>query len=242
MWDLLNQVTWKPVCNGKSTIVWSSLKFKVLSLFHVLNGWISTLKPSTDYATDKAMEIHPLQIHINEIVSLTNEEFEYVLTHFVAINKRKNQFIVQADDVVNKEFWVIQGCLKSYFTDNAGKEHILQFALENWWVTDYDAFTNQSKAKISVDCLEDCQLLYITYENREKLSREMHQMEKFWARKTKLGYIALQNRILSLLKNTAKERYDLLFHQYPQLFQRVPKKMIAAYLGVSRETLSRLDV
>jgi CRP/FNR family transcriptional regulator, cyclic AMP receptor protein len=187
------------------------------------------------------MELHPLKIHINEIISLTDEEFDYVLSHFKAVNKHRHQYVVQEGELADKEFWVIKGCLKSYFFDDTGKEHILQFATENWWVTDYDAFLNRTKAKVSVDCLEDCELLYITYENREKLSKEMHQMESFWAKKTKMGYVALQNRILSLLKNTAKERYDLLFKQYPQLFQRVPKKMIAAYLGVSRETLSRLD-
>ncbi len=187
------------------------------------------------------MELHPLKIHIDEIIPLTSEEFDYVLNHFTAVNKRKHQFIVQEGELIDKEFWVIKGCLKSYFFDDTGKEHILQFAMENWWVTDYDAFTNQTAAKIAVDCLEDCELLYITYANREKLSQEMHQMERFWAKKTKLGYVALQNRVLSLMRNTAKERYDSLFKQYPHLFQRVPKKMIAAYLGVSRETLSRLD-
>jgi len=69
----------------------------------------------------------------------------------------------------------------------------------------------------------------------------MHKMERFWAKKSKIGRIALQNRILSLLKNSTKENYNQLIEQYPKLFQRVPKKMIAAYLGVSRETLSRLN-
>lgn len=187
------------------------------------------------------MESHPLRLHFNEIISLTDSEFDYILSHFTAVNKRKHQFIIQEGELADKEFWVIKGCLKSYFFDDSGKEYILQFAMENWWVTDYDAFTNQTATKISVDCLEDCELLYITYQNREKLVSEMHKMERFWAKKTKLGYVALQNRILSLLKNSAKERYDILFDQYPQLFQRVPKKLIASYLGVSRETLSRLN-
>ena len=185
--------------------------------------------------------MHPLRTHIEEIVPLTDEQFEHVLSHFVSIRRSKHQFIVQQGDPVNKEFWVIKGCLKAYFLDENGKEHIVQFAMENWWITEYDAFTNRTLAKISVDCLEDCELLYITHENREKLSQTMHEMERFWAKKTKLGYIALQNRILALLTNTAKERYELLFKQYPTWFQRVPKKLLAAYLGVSRETLSRFQ-
>lgn len=185
--------------------------------------------------------MHPLRKHIEEIISLTDEEFDFVLSHFTHIKKRKHQYILQKDEIASKEYWIIKGCLKSYFYDNDDKEHILQFGMENWWITDYESFVTQSKSKIYIDCIEDSELLYITFENREKLTAEMHKMERFWAKKSKYGRIALQNRILSLLKNSSKERYELLLKQYPKLFQRVPKKLIAAYLGVSRETLSRLN-
>lgn len=184
---------------------------------------------------------HPLRQHIEEIISLTDEEFDFVLGHFEQVNKRKHQYVVQEGEIVNKEYWIIKGCLKSYFVDNSGKEHILQFGMENWWITDYESFVKQTKSKTNIDCIEDSELLYITFKNREKLTKEMHKMERFWAKKSKFGRIALQNRVLSLLKNSSKERYELLLEQYPKLFQRVPKKMIAAYLGVSRETLSRLN-
>lgn len=103
---------------------------------------------------------------------------------------------------------------------------------------DYESFVKQSKFKI--DCTEDCELLYITFENSEKLTAKMHKMECFGAKKSKFGRMPLQNRILLLLKNSSKERYELLLEQYPKLFQRVSKKLIASYLGVSRKTLSRL--
>jgi len=184
--------------------------------------------------------MHPLRQHIEEIIKLTDDEFDYILSHFESTRRRKHQSIVQEGQVVNREYWVVKGCLKSYFFDSNGKEHILQFGMENWWITDYESFVKQLPSKIFIDCLEDCDLLYITHQNREKLTAQMHKMESFWAKKSKYGRIALQNRILSLLKNNAKERYDQLLDQYPQLFQRVPKKLIASYLGVSRETLSRL--
>ena len=184
---------------------------------------------------------HPLRQHIEEIIQLTDEEFELVLSHFSTMKRRKHQFLVQEGDIVNKEFWIVKGCLKSYFTDDEGKDHILQFGMENWWITDYESFVKQTPSKIFIDCIEDSELLYISYDNREKLTAQMHKMERFWAKKSKFGRIALQNRILQLLQSTASERYDALLEQYPKLFQRVPKKMIAAYLGVSRETLSRLN-
>lgn len=184
---------------------------------------------------------HPLREHIEEVIGLTDEEFDFVLGHFKSINKRKHQYIVQEGEIVNKEYWIIKGCLKHYFVDNTGKEHILQFGTENWWITDYESFVKQTKSKTCIDCIEDSELLYITSEDRNELTAQMHKMERFWAKKSKIGRIALQNRILSLLQNSAKERYDLLLEQYPKLLQRVPKKMIASYLGVSRETLSRLN-
>lgn len=184
--------------------------------------------------------VHPLRTHIEEILPLTDEEFEYILGFFKPLTKRRHQYIIQEGETVDREYWVVKGCIKSYFFDHSGKEHILQFAMENWWVTDYESFHNHTSSKIQIDCIEDSELLSISFQDRERLSRDMHKMERFWAKKTKLGYIAMQNRILSLLKDTAKERFDKLQLQYPQLYQRVPKKMIASYLGVSRETLSRL--
>ncbi len=188
------------------------------------------------------MQQHPLRKHIEEIVSLTDQEFDYILNHFTPTSKRKHQYLIQEGEPINKEFWVVKGCLKSSFYDKDGKEHIVQFAMENWWITDYDAFHNKTNAKLSVSCLSASELLYISLENREKLSASSPKMQRFWAKKTKLGYIALQNRVLTLLKDTPKERYEVLLRQYPMLFQRVPKKLIAAYLGVSRETLSRLHL
>jgi CRP/FNR family transcriptional regulator, cyclic AMP receptor protein len=185
--------------------------------------------------------IHPLKKHLEEIIPiLTDEEFEYILSHYVSLKRKKHQFIVQAGESVHNDHFVLKGCLKAYFIDEEGKEHIIQFAMENWWITDYNAYLNKVKASVFIECLEDCELLAISLENNEKLCAEMHKIEHFSNKKTKQGYIALQKRILSLLKNSAEERYTQLLEQYPQLFQRVPKKMIASYLGVSRESLSRL--
>lgn len=181
-----------------------------------------------------------LKNHFEEILpEISGKDFNYILQHFTLIKRQKHQFIVQADELVHNDHWVLKGCLRAYFIDDEGKEHILQFAVENWWITDYNAFHNKVKSTIFITCIEDCELLCLSLENYEKLCREFHFMEHFFATKSKKGYIALQKRILSLLKNSAQERYEQLLEQYPQLFQRVPKKMIAAYLGVSRETLSR---
>jgi CRP-like cAMP-binding protein len=182
---------------------------------------------------------HPLRPHIEKITPLTDEEFEYILAHFTLKKLRKHQFLVQENDLVPNDYFVLSGCLKAYHTDPEGKDSILQFALPDWWVTDYQAYFRETPATISIDCIEPSDVLCLSLHNREKLCSEMHKIEHFFRKKSNAGYVALQQRILSLLNSNAKERYEQLLQLYPSLFQKVPKTLIASYLGVSRETLSR---
>lgn len=182
-----------------------------------------------------------LRQQIEKITLLTDEEYSYVLSHFTRKKFKKHQFVLQEGDLVLNDYFILEGCLKSYYTDTKGKEHILQFGMQDWWITDYQAYYYQSKATISIDCIEDSELLCLSFQNREKLCTEMHKIEHFFRKKTNRRNVALQQRILSLLSNNAKEKYDQLLEQYPQLFQKVPKQLIASYLGVTRETLSRLN-
>ena len=182
-----------------------------------------------------------LREHIERIVALTDEEFEYIFAHFTGKKLKKHQFVVQDGSPVNYEYFVVSGLLKASFVNDGGKEHILQFAMENWWVTDYQAFVRQTPATLNIDCVEDVELLSLSFVNKQKLCSEFHKMEHFFRMKTTLGYISLQQRILSLMNDDALSRYRQLFAVNPQLFQRVPKALIASYLGVSRETLSRMS-
>ncbi len=185
--------------------------------------------------------MHQLKQHIEKITPISDKEFEYILSHFTSKKLRKHQYVIQEGELVTHDHFVLKGCLKAYHLAKDGKEHILQFAMEDWWVTDYQAYFKQSKATIHIDCIEDCELLTLSLHNREKLCSEMHKIEHFFRKKSNAGYVALQQRILSLLNSSAKEKYEQLLKLYPQLFQRVPKQLLAAYLGVSRETLSRLN-
>ena len=182
-----------------------------------------------------------LRQQIDKVSPLTDAEFKHVLSHFTERKFKKHQFVVQEGQMVDYDFFILEGCLKSYSTDASGKEHIIQFGLQDWWITDYEAYYNQTLATVNIDCIEDSVLMCLSYKNREKLCAEMHKIEHFFRKKTNKRNVALQQRILSLLSSNARERYDQLLKQYPQLFQKVPKHLLAAYLGVSRETLSRFN-
>ena len=181
-----------------------------------------------------------LQQHIAKTASLTEEQFSYFFSHLKPLSFKKGQSIISAGDKVDCEYFVVSGCLKAFFINDEIKMYILQFAMPNWWASDYTALYNQTAATISVDCITDAEVLCLSNADREKLCGELHQVEHFFRWRTNKGYIASQKRLLSFMNNNVKIRYEELLALYPQLYNLVPKHLIAAYLGVSRETLSRL--
>jgi CRP-like cAMP-binding protein len=182
-----------------------------------------------------------LRRHIEKIVPLTNEEFEFVSKNFIAKKFKKHQFLVQKGEKVRYNYFVISGLLKLVYTDESLKEHILAFAMEDWWENDLMAYYTETDATLSLECIEDTEVLCLSLNNYRALCAGLPKMEHFFLEKTTLGFLAAQRRILSLLTTSAKERYEHLIKQHPGLLQRVPKTLLAAYLGVSRETLSRLE-
>lgn len=181
-----------------------------------------------------------LRQHIEQITPLSDAEFEHVKTFFSLKKVRKNQYLIHDGDEVKYEYLVLSGIYKVFYVDDQGKEYIVQFARENWWMSDYQAFFRQQHASMYIECIEDGEVLYSTLNAREKLSADLHKMEHFFRVKLTNGYVALQQRIKLLLSSTPQQRYEAFSTLYPDLLQRIPKKLIAEFLGVSRETLSRL--
>lgn len=181
-----------------------------------------------------------LKSHILKIAQLTDEQFDYLFSHFKPLSFKKGQAIISEGDKVEHEYFVVSGCLKAFFINDEIKMYILQFAMPTWWTSDYGALYNHTRATISVDCISDAEVLCLSNDDREKLCREIHQVEHFFRWRTNRGYLASQKRLLSFMNNDTKARYEELLALYPQLYNLVPKHLIAAYLGVSRETLSRL--
>lgn len=181
-----------------------------------------------------------LKAHILKTATLTDKEFDYLFSHFKLQSFKKGQAIISEGDRVDHEYFVISGCLKAFFINDEIKMYILQFAMPTWWTSDYGALYNHSRATISVDCISDAEVLCLSNDDREKICSEILQAEHFFRWRTNRGYLASQKRLLSFMNNDTKARYEELLAMYPQLYNLVPKHLIAAYLGVSRETLSRL--
>jgi len=181
-----------------------------------------------------------LKNHIAKTASLTDEQFDYFFSFFNPEAYKKGEAIFKEGDKVDREYFVIEGCLKSFYISDDLKMFILQFSMPTWWASDYNALQNGTNATINVDCITDAEVLRITRSDRDKLCSEIHQVEHFFRVRTQRGYVALQKRLLSFMNSDARHRYEEVMKLYPQLYNLVPKHLIAAYLGVSRETLSRL--
>lgn len=181
-----------------------------------------------------------LKTHVAKITTLTEVEFDYFFSHFKSMHFKKGQVIIDSGQAVDSEYFVVAGCLKSFFINDDMKMFILQFAMPTWWASDYNALYNHTEATITVDCITDAEVLCLTSEHREKLCKELHPVEHFFRWRTNKGYVAAQKRLMSFMNNNVRYRYEELLSQYPELYNIVPKNLIAAYLGVSRETLSRL--
>jgi CRP-like cAMP-binding protein len=182
-----------------------------------------------------------LRQHIEKIVTLTDQEFSYIFSHFSAKKYKRREFIFRQGDNVMYLYFVVSGLLMLAYDDDSGKQHVVSFAMEDWWETDFNAFHAGAKASMSLYCLEDTEVLYLSIDNYRALCSNLHKMQHLFLEKANRGHIASQQRILSFITSTATERYEKLLIQYPTLFQRVPKTLLASYLGVSRETLSRLS-
>lgn len=184
--------------------------------------------------------MHPLLTHITEQVNISETEFAQSLTHFDQVNYKRKDLVIQVDELVQRQFFVIQGCLRSYLIDEKDREHTVQFAIENWWVSDFTAYFTGAKSILFVECIEDCVLLAIHKNALAKLYQEVPNLEHFFRRKLEKAFVSFQKRIISNLHKPAEERYQEFLLNYPNIEQRVRNYQIASYLGITPESLSRI--
>ena len=152
----------------------------------------------------------------------------------------KGQFVVQNGDICRHESFVLSGCLKTFYIDNDGHEHIVMFAIEDWWTADLGSFISQTPADLNVQCLEDSELIQISYNDLQQLYIEIPKLERFFRIIIQNAFVAAQKRIINNLSLPAMERYIRFRDQYPKIEQRVPQYMIASYLGITKEFLSKI--
>jgi CRP-like cAMP-binding protein len=178
--------------------------------------------------------------YVNKFVPLTDEEAEVFGSSFKEVKIKKRQYIVQPNFIAKHRHYVEEGAFRAYVVAHDGQDHTITFAVDDWWITDYNSYIFQQPATMFVVALEDSTILQLSFEREQELKQLNHKFETFFRILAERGLAFHQRRITSNLTQTATERYEYFVSKYPQIVQRVPQYALASYLGMTTEFLSRI--
>lgn len=173
-------------------------------------------------------------------MQLDQDEKDYLERVFKERKIRRRQYILQEGDVCRFNTFVVQGCFRMYFMDENGKEHNLQFAIENWWIGDIGSFHSEEPSKLYIEAIENAVILQIKKEDQLKLFVDFPKFNRIFRVFTENALISCQKRVLQNISSTAEERYLDFMQRYPYFFNRISNVQIASYLGVTPEFLSTI--
>ncbi|NCD71852.1 Crp/Fnr family transcriptional regulator [Mucilaginibacter agri] len=185
-------------------------------------------------------ELDPFISHIQKRIDLTPEELAEILSAFKLRKVKKRQFIIQPDFVAKYRTYILQGAFRSYVIGQDGVDHTIQFALEDWWISDINSYLGQKPATMFVVAIEDSTVLQIEHDAEQALKAANHKFETFFRIGAERTAAFHQRRIISALTRTAEERYNDFLETYPRVAQRLPQYALASYLGMTTEFLSKI--
>lgn len=178
--------------------------------------------------------------YVRNFVALDDEEAEQFVSAFEEVKVKKRQFIVQPNFTNKHRAFVVKGAFRTYAVTDNGQDHTLQFAIENWWVSDFNSYIYQHPATLFIEALEDSTILQIEFAAERELKKANHKFETFFRIMAEKGLAFEHRRILFNLTHDAEARYENFLLNYPNFVQRVPQYALASYLGMSTEFLSRI--
>lgn len=187
--------------------------------------------------TEKAQ---PLLNYIAKHVDLSESEINEMLSIISYRKYRKGQYLVQQGDICKHSNFIVSGCARTYFVDDKGQEHTIMFAIEDWWTSDIGSLITQSPADYNVQCLEETEVIQFPYDVQEALYIKIPKLERLFRKMLERAFVASQKRIVRSFSLTAKEQYLYFKEQYPKIEQRIPQYLVASYLGITKEFLSKI--
>ena len=184
----------------------------------------------------------PLFDYISNKTNISQRAKDYI-TSISEIKKfDKNTVLIEQHKTVNKMYFVVDGCLRSFSSDKKGKEHTLQFAVKDWWISDFISIYTNGTSTLTLECLMDSTVIEVDITGIEELYSRFPELEVFQRKNLELHVASLHKRILNQLQLTALERYQLFLKQYPDIEKYTPNYHIASYLGITQQSLSRIRV
>lgn len=178
--------------------------------------------------------------HFNQFTPISNEEFGKMSSYFAFQELKRKESISTFYEKCQYNHFVLNGCLHMFFIDEKGTERTVQFAIENWWITDNLAFLHQQQTEFSIQATEASSILSISFEKQEKLLDEFPKLEKYFRHVYQTAYGAAMNRLKYIFGSSKEESYFRFIENHPHFAQRVPQYLIASFLGLTPEYVSEI--
>ena len=178
--------------------------------------------------------------NFNRYTSISEIDYNLIETALEKRHVKKKRILLNQGDVSRYLIFVLKGSLRSYTIDKEGNEHVMQFAFEGHWVSDLASFITQTPGEMVIEAIEECEVVLLPHDELNALLERIPSLEKFFRQLYQGAYVALQKRVNSRASTSAKERYKELILQHPYVAKRIPLRLIASYLGITAESLSRV--
>ena len=179
--------------------------------------------------------------YITKRIELSDDAKELITSVTKIRNVKKGDYLInQGQNDVNQYFFVLSGCLRSFSFDPSGKEHTVQFAIKDWWISDYLALYSKETASLTIECLSDCTIIETNTVSIEKVFKAYPVIETFHRKNLETRIVSLSKRILNQLQLSSLENYKLFQKEFPDIEKYALNYHIASYLGITQQSLCRL--
>ncbi len=178
--------------------------------------------------------------YIKRYIVISETEIDTFQSYLKLKKIRKKEFLLKEGQLCKSRYFILKGCIRLFYIDSKGNEQIIHFGIENWWITDYESLINNIPSILYIQAIEDTELLELPEESFDNLCNEVPQTERLFRKIMEKTYIAIQKRIEYIYSLKGEEQFDLFVSTSPDFAQRVPQYMIASYLGMSPEFISKV--
>ena len=182
----------------------------------------------------------PLLQHIRKFVELNTEEETILLTYLTHKKLKKKEFLLEQGQICSGNYFILNGCFFLFMIDESGSEQVVQFGIENWWITDYVSMDSQKPSNFNIRAIEDSTVAVLEKSRQDDLFREIPQLERYFRVILQRAFSATLQRIQFIFTMSGEERYRHFNHLFPAFVQRVPQYILASYLGFTPEFLSKI--
>lgn len=182
----------------------------------------------------------PFRKHIEQYVRISDADYSGIMDCFTERKLHKKENLLTEGSICQHQYFVTKGLLRMFFVNDKGIEQTIQFALENWWISDYTSFASRKPSEMYIQAVEPAEVLSISFDAQETLLQAHPNMERYFRFIHQRAHAAYQFRIKYLYDLSREEMYHHFNRHYPEFVQRVPQYLLASFLGFTPEYLSEI--